>query len=76
MKKTITYILLLFSLTVFSQKQITLEECYQLINTNFPLAKQSAILETQNALDLETIKTGKLPERFAEIVLMKNCLCS
>jgi len=62
MKKIITYTLLLFSVTVFSQEQITLEECYQLLNTNFPLAKQSALLETQNTLDLETIKTGKLPE--------------
>lgn len=62
MKKLITYVLLLFSITVFSQEQITIEECYQLLNTNFPLVKQSALLETQNTLDLETIKTGKLPE--------------
>ncbi|MCF6280143.1 MAG: TolC family protein [Flavobacteriaceae bacterium] len=62
MNKLITYIFLFFSITVFSQKQITLEECYQLLSTNFPLAKQSALFETQNALDLETIKTGKLPE--------------
>ena len=62
MRKLNTYILLLLSLTVFSQKQISLEECYQLLNKNFPLAKQSVLLETQNALDLETIKTRKLPE--------------
>jgi len=62
MKKLITYILLFFSIMVFSQEQITLEECYQLLNTNFPLIKQNALLETQNTLDLETIKTGKLPE--------------
>jgi outer membrane protein TolC len=62
MNKSITYILLLFSITVFSQEQITLEECYQLLHTNFPLAKQSALLEMQNTLDLETIKAGKLPE--------------
>ena len=54
--------IIFLSLSVFSQEQITLEECYQLLNTNFPLAKQSVLLEKQNALDLETIKTGKLPE--------------
>ncbi|MBL4568385.1 MAG: TolC family protein [Flavobacteriaceae bacterium] len=62
MKKQITYMIIFLSLSVFSQEQITLEECYQLLNTNFPLAKQSVLLEKQNALDLETIKTGKLPE--------------
>jgi outer membrane protein TolC len=62
MNKLILYLLLFFSLGVFSQEQITLEECYQSLNTNFPLAKQTALLETQNVLDLETIKTGKLPE--------------
>ncbi len=62
MNKLRTYILLFLSISVFSQEQISLEECYQLLNTNFPLAKQSALLETQNAFDLETIKTLKLPE--------------
>jgi outer membrane protein TolC len=47
---------------VFSQQQITLNECYQLLNTNYPLAKQSALFEKQNALDLEVINTGKMPK--------------
>lgn len=62
MSKLSTYILVLLSLSVFSQEQLTLNECYQLLNTNYPLAKQSALLENQNTLDLEVIKTEKLPK--------------
>lgn len=62
MKRLITYALLLFSLSVFSQEQITLDECYELLNINFPLANQSELLETQHTIDLESINTGKLPE--------------
>ncbi|MCF6279714.1 MAG: TolC family protein [Flavobacteriaceae bacterium] len=62
MSKLSTFIIALLSLSVFSQEQLTLNECYQLLNTNYPLAKQSALLENQNALDLEVIKTEKLPK--------------
>jgi outer membrane protein TolC len=50
------------SFGIFAQEQITLEECYQLVSTNYPLIKQGVILEKQHAKDLEVIKTGKLPQ--------------
>ncbi len=50
------------SFGIFAQEQITLEACYQLVNTNYPLIKQNAILEKQHAKDLEIINTGKLPQ--------------
>lgn len=62
MKKLGFYFVLALSFSLYAQEQISLQNCYQLFNTNFPLAKQNALLEKQNALDLETIKTGKLPE--------------
>ncbi len=62
MKRIITYLFLLFTFSVFSQKQITLEECYQLVVKNYPLAKQKVIFEKQNSLDVAIINTEKLPK--------------
>ncbi len=62
MKKLSTYIFLLLTIGVFSQEQITLEDCYQLVNKNYPLVKQNDLLQNQNDLDLEVIKTEKLPK--------------
>jgi len=61
-KKLIAIALFLMSLSNYSQEQITLEMCYQSLKTNFPIAKQSALYETQNKLDLDIIKTKKLPK--------------
>ncbi|PHR72891.1 MAG: transporter [Lutibacter sp.] len=62
MSRLNTYILLLISISMFSQEQITLDECYHFLNTNFPLTKKITLLEAQNTIDLEVIKTKKLPE--------------
>lgn len=47
---------------LWSQQQITLDECYALVAKNYPLAKQLQLLEKQNTLDLEVISTEKLPQ--------------
>jgi outer membrane protein TolC len=39
-----------------------LEQCYTLVEGNYPVAKQKILLTTQNELDLEVLKTGKLPK--------------
>ena len=62
MKRISVYVILFMSLGVFAQDKITLEDCYELVKTNYPLAKQSALLETQNAIDLEVIETERLPQ--------------
>ena len=62
MKRLIIFSILLMSIVSYAQEQITLEECYQLLNTNYPLAKQSALLEKKNAIDLDIISTEKLPQ--------------
>jgi outer membrane protein TolC len=61
MKHISIVILLFLSLTVTSQETISLEECYTLVNKNYPLAKQQGLLAKQNELDLAVIKTEKLP---------------
>ncbi len=62
MKRIILYTVFLLPLSAFAQNSLTLEECYQLVNTNYPLARQTAILEKQSAVDKEVIDTKKLPE--------------
>ncbi|MFL0352581.1 TolC family protein [Xanthomarina sp. GH4-25] len=62
--KTTFSILVFFLWTIvsWSQQQITLETCYQLVSKNYPLVKQKKLLESKNALELETIDTAKLPQ--------------
>jgi outer membrane protein TolC len=62
MKKISVFILILFALNIYSQEKLSLEQCYTLAEGNFPLAKQKTLLTTQNELDLEVLKTGKLPK--------------
>lgn len=62
MKKFIVIAITLLSLTGFAQQSITLEECYQLVSEHYPLAKQSQLFETQNALDKDVVSTSRLPQ--------------
>lgn len=60
-----TYIILVFFLIIFkswSQQEITLENCYQLVSKNYPLVKQKALLENKTELELDAIDTAKLPQ--------------
>lgn len=45
-----------------AQQSITLEECYTLVTENYPLAKQSQLMEVQNKLDADVISISKLPQ--------------
>ncbi len=62
MKKIVAYVFILFSISGFSQEILSLEDCYQLVNTNYPLVKQNAMLEKQHNIDLDAITTKKLPQ--------------
>ncbi|ARV05781.1 transporter [Polaribacter sp. SA4-10] len=62
MKKIVLFTFLLMSIGSFSQEKLTLEECYNLVKTNYPLAKQNDLLAKQNAIDLEVIATERLPQ--------------
>ncbi|MCD6544115.1 MAG: TolC family protein [Flavobacteriaceae bacterium] len=57
-------ILLLFfiPLSSFAQEPLSLEECYNLAETNYPKAKQSALVKEQSDLNSEIIKTHKYPK--------------
>ena len=62
MKKRILYITLFATALSWSQQPISLDECYNLVTLNYPLAKQASLLEDRNALDLEVIGSEKLPQ--------------
>jgi outer membrane protein TolC len=62
MKKISIIVFFLFPMLSQAQAQLSLEECYNLVSVNYPLAFQNEILAKQNAIDLEVTNTGKLPQ--------------
>lgn len=57
-----TILVFLISFGTWGQSQLSLKDCYRLVNKNYPLAKQQSLLEHQNAYDLNAIKTQALPQ--------------
>ena len=53
---------LLFTSAVVSQQSISLQECYDLAIVNYPLSKQSGLLDMQNKLEKEVVLNAKLPQ--------------
>ena len=48
--------------TVAAQQAITLDECFDLVSENYPLARQSGLLENQVQLDIESLQKEKFPK--------------
>lgn len=62
MKKIVFILIVIISFSAFAQKNVTLNDCYQLVETNYPLVKQHRLLESQNKIDKEIISNSKLPQ--------------
>ena len=62
MKQIIIIFAILLTLPSIAQQSITLEECYKLVAENYPLTKQTQLLEAQNKLDKEVVSIAKLPQ--------------
>ncbi|WP_339667108.1 TolC family protein [Maribacter arcticus] len=62
MKRILLILILLTSLPTMAQQSITLQECYNSVTQNYPLAKQFQLLESQNLLEASVISTAKLPQ--------------
>ena len=62
MKRLIIFLIALTTLPSMAQQSITLDECYSLVTQNYPLAKQSELLEAQNKLEAAVISNAKLPQ--------------
>jgi len=62
MKNLGIIILLLLSFSVKAQQILTLEECYFLVNKNYPLARQTDLLKNKTDLEISVLEKGKLPK--------------
>lgn len=60
--KLIKITLLIFTFFANAQQKLTLEECYVLVNKNYPLAKQSNLLTQKSTYEIESLNKGKLPK--------------
>lgn len=58
----ITGLMLCGAAKVQAQKQLTLEECYQLAETNYPLTKQRALIERTRDYTIANIAKGVYPQ--------------
>lgn len=59
------FIIILYILTCYAsvaQERITLNDCYNLVDKNYPLAKQSQLFKEQNQLDAKVVSNSKLPQ--------------
>lgn len=62
MQKVLILLALVLPFGASAQQIISLEECFDLVIENYPLAKQSGLLDEQSRLDIKVINTGKLPK--------------
>ena len=70
--KNIIYILFLIGNAMFAQQTISLQECYQALDSNHPLLKQGISIDKQNELDVAILATKKKP--IIELVAQGNLL--
>ena len=57
-----TILLLIFSITSYSQQKLTIEECYALAEKNYPLAKQINLLQQKSTYEIDALNKAKLPK--------------
>jgi outer membrane protein TolC len=60
--KQLLFIVFLLPILSNAQQKLTLEECYLLVNKNYPIAKQSNLLQQKSTFEIEALKKGKLPK--------------
>lgn len=62
MKKFFHILLLLSAPTIWAQEKLTLENCYEFVEKNYPLAKQNRLLQSQSELQTNILEKDKLPK--------------
>ncbi|HPS64887.1 MAG TPA: TolC family protein, partial [Ignavibacteria bacterium] len=62
MKRTITILLLVFSLNAFAQQTLTLDECYSSARRNYPSLKQKPFNDSLSGNKLNNYDIGYLPK--------------
>ncbi|HCO81991.1 MAG TPA: TolC family protein [Arenibacter sp.] len=62
MKRLFLILIFTIPLGALAQQTLRLEECFDLVAENYPLAKQTGLLESQVQMDIEALRTGYLPK--------------
>ena len=62
MRNLIIILFLFFGSFLQAQQKITLNECYDLAEKNYPLAKQTNLLQQKSALEIDALNKAKLPK--------------
>lgn len=62
MRRITLLLLLLLPLLSIGQQTLSLEECYALSNKNYPIARQTDLLQQKSALEIEALNKAKLPK--------------
>ncbi|AWG22171.1 transporter [Flavobacterium faecale] len=62
MKKSVLLLIVMSPIWVFSQQKITLTSCYELAAKNYPLAKQTALLQQKSTFEIDAMNKAKLPK--------------
>ena len=60
--KFFTILLILIGGIANGQEKLSLDQCYGLLDKNYPLTQQKNLLTQQNTLDVSVINKGKLPQ--------------
>lgn len=60
--KLIILFLFLFPMLSNAQQTLTLEDCYALVNQNYPLSKQTDLLAQKSTYEIDAINKAKLPK--------------
>ncbi len=67
MKKILFILIVAISVSALGQQNVTLTDCYNLVEMNYPLVKQHQLLAQQNQLDKEIILNAKLPQIYLDV---------
>lgn len=62
MKKIILLFLIFMPIFSNAQQTLSLEDCYTLANKNYPLAKQTDLLQQKSVFEIDVLNKGKLPK--------------
>ena len=60
--KLVLLVLFIIPLISKAQQTLTLEDCYALVNKNYPLAKQNSLLARKTTYEIDGINKAKLPK--------------
>lgn len=58
----LTFVLLMLPILSNAQQTLSLENCYDLVNKNYPLAKQTELLQQKSIFEMDALNKGKLPK--------------